>query len=483
MRIRALLLATFSAGLLTACTVGPVYHAPKPDIPDSWSAPQTGNLQKVDITQWWRGFGDATLDKLIDTALKQNEDLEIARMRIKEAHQSRVVAEAAMGPQIGAGLTIEDEHTSENVVYPPGVGNSQYYRAGIDASWDLDIFGGKKHALEAAKANVAIARENMHIMQVNLLAELVEDYAILRTSQNRLAIAKKNIMAEQAALDLTSRAYKAGLTRKMDVERARAQVSTSQAELPPIRTTIAKMEHAISVLTGQYPGAMKTLLDQPGEIKVPVLPKEVPSDLLQNRPDIIRAERQIARAVAEEGVARADRFPQFTIPLSIGPVISNLSDLFSYQSLTWTAALMGSQYIYDGGKRSATEKAAHIRAKEARLAYVRTVHDAFRQVNDAWVDYAGQEMRHDSLVSAAKDESDAMDQASTLYSRGLTPFLTVLDSERAVFRIEDNLARNELSRIQAVISLYKALGAGWDQTAAPGKPAKAANPAKDTAKH
>lgn len=475
MHIRSLFLATASAGLLAACTVGPVYHAPKPDIPKAWVAPQTGKTANVDIAHWWREFGDTTLNTLIDTALKENEDLSIAALRIEEAHQSRVVAEAALGPQVGAGLDIEEEHSSTTVTYPPGVGYSQYYRAGIDAAWDLDVFGGKKHALEAAKANVDIARENLHVVQVNLLSELVEDYAILRTSQSRLAIAERNIHDEQQSLSLTTRAYKAGLARSMDVERARAEVSTTEATLPGIRTTIAKMEHAISVLTGQYPGALKKLLDKPGTLKVPVLPKEVPSSLLQNRPDIRRAERGIARSVAEEGVATAARFPDFTIPLSVGPVISNLSDLFSYESLTWTAMLTGSQYIYDGGKRSAQEKAAQIRTREQRLAYVRTVKNAFRQVNDAWVDYAGQEQRYTSLSSAAKDERLALSQASQLYSRGLTPFLTVLDSERAVFQIEDNLARNDLARIQAVISLYKALGAGWvaEQQPGPAAPAKA----------
>lgn len=466
--------ALLLAALLAGCSVGPDYQPPAPRVPESWSETTPTQGGRDDMAAWWRAFHDPELDRLIDAAISGNLDLKMAVQRTLIAKADRDARAARDMPFLGAGVSSANSRSSETLTWPPGTGEYKTYQYGLDASWEIDVFGGNRRALEAADAAIGASVEDRRAILVSLLGELSADYATLRSAQARRAIANRNIAVQQHALDLSQRSFAAGLGTDMDVARAQAAVETSQAQVPQLDALIARMCHAIAVLLGRFPGDIKAeLLAENAEqaLPLPALPSALPSDVVRNRPDIRRAERRIAAATARIGVATAELFPHFQIPLGLGPMTSNLVNLFDPASLAWTFGLSATQTLYDGGASEAQIKAAQALTEQERLAYQQTILTAFREVEDRLVGYAMEQRRHDSLTAAAADERRAVDRATQLYAGGLVDFLKVLDSERALYRAEDNLAESELAQRLEIIGLYRALGGGWQvgeiETAAP----------------
>jgi len=451
--------------------VGPDYQPPQVQTPIAWSEAAAGpESGETDLRNWWQGFGDPLLEDLVAQAVAGNLDLQMAARRVIAAKADRVAIAAGGLPTLGAGVSAANSRSSEMLTWPPGVGEYKTYQYGLESSWELDVFGGTRRAVEAADAASGAAAEDRRGIMVALLGDLASDYTLLRFSQKRLEIAHRNIAAEQKALELSERAYKAGLGTDMDVARARAAVETSQSQIPPLEANIARMGHAIALLLGRFPGDLKAdgvlarlVLPLPKDLVLPPLPGTLPSEMVRNRPDIRRAERQIAAATARVGVATAELFPHFKIPLGIGPMTSNMVNLLESDALVWTFGLSATQTLYDGGKSNAHIRAAEAVAEQDRLAYRQTILQAFREVEDRLVGYRTEQDRHASLVAAAADEAQAFDRATRLYASGLTDFLKVLDSERALFHAEDSLAQSEQAQALDLIGLYRALGGGWQE--------------------
>ena len=463
-----------AALLLTGCSVGPDYQPPTPNLPDRWSETAPTGVRGDDLAQWWHAFHDPELDRLIDAAIAGNLDLKMAVQRTVIAKTERDRREARDLPVIGAGIAAANSRASETLTWPPGDGEYKTYQYGLDASWELDVFGGNKRSVQEADALTDASVEDRKAVLVSLLGEVAADYATLRSAQVRLDIANRNIAVQQHALELSQRAFQAGLGTDLDVARAQAEVETSQAQVPHLEAVIARMCHALSVLTGRFPGELTTELTD-GSAKMlplPELPTALPSDVVRNRPDIRRAERRIAAATARVGVAEADLFPHFQIPLGLGPMTSNLVNLFDPASLVWTFGLAAGQTLYDGGARQDRIKAAQALTEEQKLAYEQTILAAFREVEDRLNGYATEGRRQSSLIKASADQERAVDRATKLYARGLVDFLKVLDSERALYRAQDTQAESELAQRLELIGLYRALGGGWqsDQTAMASSP-------------
>lgn len=448
-------------GLVGACTVGPDYQPPQPQLPDHWSEAAPAETQ--DLAQWWRRFNDPELDRLVDQAIAGNLDLKMAVQRIEAAKADRIIQAAGGLPTVTAGASASNARSSETLTWPPGNGEYKTYQYGLESSWEIDVFGKTKRAVEAADARIGVTMEDRRAIMVTLLGEVAADYVTLRSAQHRLDIAQHNIATEQRALALSEKAFDAGLGTDMDVARARAAVETSQGQVPQLKVSMARMSHAIAVLLGRFPGELTEELAKPsanGET-LPALPAALPSEVVRNRPDIRRAERRIAAATAQVGVATADLFPHFVIPLGLTPMASNLVNLFDPNSLVWSFGLSASQTLYDGGRSDARVKVAQVLTEEDRLAYQQTILSAFREVEDRLIGFSMEGERHASLIAAAADERRAFDRASRLYANGLTDFLKVLDSERALFRAEDSVAESELVQRLEIIGLYRAFGGGW----------------------
>lgn len=461
----------------SACTtLGPDYHAPQIDIPDRWhdgrgASGMSGASGDVALREWWQSFGDPMLDRLVGAALANNRDLAIAQARVVQARAERASIAADLGPTVSAGGTAQALRSSRRLDWPPGIGQSRTWQTGFDASWELDVFGGTRRAVESADARVDAVTLDREAVRVSLLAELAADYTTLRTAQARLTIAEQNIRTLIESERLAQRAFAQGLGTSADVAQARAERELAQAQPPRLRVEIERLSHAIGVLTGDFPGQWRDgLLAPPSALPtMPTLPLSLPSEVIRQRPDVRAAERRLAAATAQIGVAEAARFPHFSIPLSLGTTASLIRDLFSGASVAWSAALIGSQTVYDGGRARAGVTAAQAATDAARLAYERDVRAALRDVEDALSGLQGERERQHALRAAVDHSQLALVRTTRLYQRGLSGYLPVLVAQRSANRTRDALADSQGAEVLSAIALYKALGAGWQRTSPAGQ--------------
>ncbi|HWK45245.1 MAG TPA: efflux transporter outer membrane subunit [Stellaceae bacterium] len=453
------------AGLVAACTVGPDYRPDDMALPDTWTEaqPEQRKAAAERLRAWWASFQDPLLDRLIAQAIADNDDIKIARQRLIQARAERAIAGSVDYPQIKGNAGRSNANSSTTVTYPPGIGQYHTWEMGFDASWELDIFGGTRRAEEAADAEIGASVQDRRGILVSLLAEVASDYAGLRASQLRLAIADHNIAAAQQALDLTELQLQRGLGTELEVAQAKAQRETLEAGPPSLRAAVARASHAIALLVGQFPGDLEAELSKPVPLMaVPMdLPVSLPSEVVANRPDIQRAERRYAAATARIGAATAELFPHFSIPLTFEPTSSAVHTLFLAKSINWSIGVALSGTVYDGGRTDARIVSARAAAETARLTYEQTVRGAFRDVEDALINYRTETERQVKLQAAAADSDIARQRATKLFGAGLTDFLKVLDTERSAFAAEDLAAQSRLAQLQDVIALFKALGGGW----------------------
>jgi NodT family efflux transporter outer membrane factor (OMF) lipoprotein len=447
---------------LAACTVGPDYQAPAPETRAGWQGQQQA-ADFAQIQQWWAAFHDAELDSLVARAIAGNLDVKMAEQHIIEARAQKAVAEAGYYPTVSSSGGASRAHVPKDLFTLPSGNTVNFFDADVSMSWEIDLFGKTKRNVEAAEANLGANIEDRRGALVTLLGELGKDYAALRAAQLRLDIAKRNVDAEAELLDLTRAKYKGGLGSELDVAQAEAQLANVRAVIPQLETTVAQQGNAIAVLLGQEPGSLTAELSESKALPPapPVLPAAMPSDVVRNRPDIRAAERQMAVANAQIGVADAARYPSLTLSPQAALAGGTLHQMFSSAGLLWVAAASIKQPIYEGGKLDANVRSAEASAEEARLNYKKTVLTAFREVEDALVAYEAEQRRHRELINGRDASKRALERATELYRAGIGDFLNVLDGERNLYTAEDALAQSEQTLTQQTVALYKALGAGW----------------------
>jgi NodT family efflux transporter outer membrane factor (OMF) lipoprotein len=451
-------------GLSGCTTVGPDYQRPTVQVPANWV--EAGATMRSDnhdgLRTWWQSFQDPMLDNLVDQTLMRNQDLDIALARLRQARAEREQIASASGPTVSAGGSGEARRSSKALSSQAG-GQSRTWQLGFDASWELDLFGGTRRAIEAADAGIEALTEDHRALQVSLVAELVSNYAGLRATQLRLVISRDNIRTLVDAERLAEQARRTGLGTLADVMQARAERETAEAQPPLMEADIARFSHAIGVLAGGFPGDWHEALAKPSPM-LPMrtdLPLSMPSEVIRQRPDLRADERRLAAASAQIGVAEAERFPKFRIPLGIGTTASVIHSLFSGASLAWSAGMQGSQSLYDGGRARAGVTAAQANADAARLVYERDVRLALRDVEDALTAWTSERQRQTSLNKAVVASRQALEHSTRLYERGLSAYLPVLVAQRTVNQARDELALSQLEEIRGVIALYKSVGAGW----------------------
>ena len=461
--------AALGVTLLAGCTLGPRYAPPRTDMLSNWNehpaTPQEIARTEAQMRDWWAAFHDPVLNRLVAEAIRGNLDLQIAGQRLLAARDVRSEIAATLAPQIDATGQAGIQRFSTTLQYPPlpGVSSSnRLWSPGFTASWELDVFGRIRRQVEAQDAAVGADLEARRGILVAVLGELVSDYVGLRSTQRELDIATLNIAAARQNLGLTRQLFDRGLGTTLQVAQAQAEMETEQATTHPLRTRIAQLSHALSVLTGQLPGTLDALLQIPARLpRVPDLPVTLPSIVIANRPDIREAERRYAEANARIGIAVASLYPDFSLPLSIGLQSSMVHELLQADSLAFQLVLSAAQPIYHGGRLSAEEREARAQAEAARLSYRQTVLGAFREVEDRLIAYGNDADRSQVLHRAAADNGLALNRAQQLYAAGLTGFLDVLNAERATYQSQDMAALGDLARLDDAVNLYTALGAGW----------------------
>jgi multidrug efflux system outer membrane protein len=488
-RAAVLMLAVAAAG----CATTSDYHPPAPAVPARWSeAPESSAPATPSQAAWWTTFGDAELDSLVERAVRANLDLQLGEARVREARARRRAAAAPLWPAIDARASIARERDSANApapvrVSPGGQLESRpgdvdnLFQAGFDASWEIDLFGGRRRSVEAAQADLESAVYDRGAVMLTLLAEVARNYIELRGLQQRLAVQRGRLAARQDLLNLTRSRYAGGMASEFDVVRAEAQVEAAASQIPALEAACKETVHRLGVLLGQAPGALadELLPGRPLPVAAARLPVGLPSDLLRQRPDIRRAERQLAAASARVGVATADLYPKFSLLGTAGLASVAASDFFSRASTLWSIGPSMTWPIFRGGQIVATIEVRDAQQQQALIGYRRAILNALEDVENALVACRREQDRRAALARVLDANQRAVDLGRTLYRGGMTDFRAVLDAERDLFQAQDDLARSDTAAARDLVALYKALGGGWD---APTLPSAAMPPDREPAR-
>jgi multidrug efflux system outer membrane protein len=453
--------------LLAACAApGPDYRAPDSaglGMPRSWQGAQPGASPRDDLATWWRTLGDPMLDELLAAALAAGPDVKVAQARLREARARRDIADAARLPTIGASASASRTRSEA------GAGSSRStYDAGLDASWEPDLFGGQRRAREAASADLEAAMEDLRATQVALAAEVALNYVQVRALQARLQIARANLATQSETLQLTQWRAQAGLTSSLDVEQARAAVEQTRAQIPSLDSSLAGARNRLAILRGTPPGSLDARLAPAASI--PAVPGTIaigiPADTLRQRPDLRAAERRLAAETARVGQQEAERFPSLTLGGSIGLESLTVGGLLEREALVAQLVARLAATLFDGGRLRGQVEAQSAVRERALHSYEAAVLAALEDVENALAQLANTRVRREALANAADAARNAALYAEQRYSAGITDFQTVLDTQRTLLSAQDNLKSTEAEQASALIRLYKALGGGWDPAGA-----------------
>lgn len=457
--------------LAAGCLVGPDYQKPQPQVPEHWAAqPRPASTGAApadkDLAKWWAVFNDPVLISLEERALQSNLDLMQAKARLRQARAARGIAAGGLGPQLDGSASYQrsrSPYTSSRAGGSTASSVGDYYQAGFDASWEVDIFGGRRRELEAADADVLSAEEASREARVSLAAEVARSYLELRILQGRSAIARANLAAQRHTARLTKQRQEAGFVSGLDAANAEAQAATTAARIPILESSARQTMHALGLLLGLEPAALLDQLSPAAAIPQapPAVPAGVPSDLLRRRPDIRRAEAGLHAATARIGVATADLFPRFYLTGGAGYQSSAFDSWFDWAGRSWSIGPSMNWNLFQSGRTRANIELQKARTEESLLAYRQTVLNSLREVEDALTASTAEEAHQRELARAVAANRRAVDLAGKLYAEGQVDFLNVLQSQGALYASEDALALSTGAVSTNLIALYKALGGGW----------------------
>ncbi len=450
--------------LMSCATVGPDYVEPRPEMPSAWQAtPDPAVVPgKAMIRRWWTVFDDPMLTRFIQEAGESNLDLRAAVARMDEARARLGFATGQRVPQIDAQGSVIRQRSSENAL--SNFGTETFYSPGVAASWEIDLFGRVRRSVEAATADFQASQEDRTDVMITLYAEVARTYVNVRTYQARLAAAESNINSQKQVLALTQARFKNGLATDLDMAQAERVLASSEAEVPPLRIELARAVNTMAVLLGHRPGALYKELSEPKSIPIPPSKATVgvPVDLLRQRPDIRRAERQLAAQTARIGVATADLYPSFSLTGFFGYESIDTSELFDAGSRVFTFGPSLRWNFFDGGRIRNQIKVQDALTEQALLSYEKTVLNALNEVENALVAYIEQRIRFEALQRSVDASRRSVKLSTDLYKEGLVDFQNVLDAQRALFNFENQVAAARGNSAVNFVRLYKALGGGWD---------------------
>ncbi len=472
---------------LTSCSVGPDYERPEFPLPAEFTniSSPTADPQLpascINITTWWQSFSDPTLNTLITEAVASNLDYELARARVREARGLVAFSRSDFIPQITTNGSIVRNQNSKNAVVAPntttGTNNNAFatnvntfYEAGFDANWEIDIFGQTRREVEVAIDTYQAQIEAQRNTLVTLLAEVAQNYMALRSSQRTLEITKSNVAAQRETLDLQRMKFDAGLTSALTVSQAEALLQNTASQLPALEAPIMRAIHRISVLLGREPSALAAELLPPQAVPQgpSYVPPGLPADLLRRRPDVRQAERVLAAATANIGVAVADLFPKLELTGRYGFRTRNSGSLIEENSRFWSVGPNVSWEILNWYGVLANIEVQNARQEQALIAYRKVVLQSLEEVENALVAYDREQERRERLAQSVAAQRKTVDLAIQLNREGVADFLNVLTAQQDLFQAEDALTRSDGTVAANLIALYKALGGGWERFEAVG---------------
>lgn len=523
---RQWLIGLTAIGALTGCEVGPNYKAPKLNVPQQFlaastqptTAPATQPVAAeppVDLKRWWESFQDPALDRLIDRGMRANLDVRLAQARVIEARALLAQNFAGLFPTLNSSASYSRSRSSKSafgvgssgpgssvgsggtgtggtgsgttgtggagtggtgtgsgstaIPFAFATGETNFYQAGFDAGWEIDVFGGTRRAVEAAQYGLEAQVDARRNAMVTLLAEVARNYIILRGVQHELAIVQNNVTSQVDTLGLTQSKFQAGIATDLDVARQEAQVASTQSQIPTLKTEIEQAIHRLGVLLDREPEALEAELTPQAPLPSgpPAVPAGLPSDLVRRRPDVQQAERQLAAATANIGVAVSELFPKFSLTGSLGLQSLSLKTFTDSRSAFWSIGPTVSWRILDAGQLWANVRIQRARREESYIQYRQTVLQALSDVEDALVGYHQEQARREALQRSVEANRRAVNLAKQLNQAGVVDFLNVLTAEQSLYLADDQLAQSDQAVSTDLVALYKALGGGWETTEAP----------------
>lgn len=466
---------------LSSCTVGPDYHRPKHCLPPQWhNAPvESENLDTSSLAFWWRLFNDPELDSLICRALKSNYDIKTATAKIREARALYRIEAANLWPNISFQALYEHQRFSKNALgtaqsvnsNAPNVGLSSFllrtqdlFQASFDATWEIDLWGGILRGVESQYAQYRAVVENRRGVIISMLAEIARNYMELRGYQQQILVAEKNAKIQRETLYITQQRFHAGLATDLDIARAKGLLATTEATIPPLQTSVKWSIHRLSVLLGQEPGALYCELEQTANLPCnpPTVPVGMPAQLLCRRPDIREAERKLASASAQIGVAIAQLYPQISLSGNIGYQSSGLGNFVSPGSSFYSFGPILNLPIFNAGSLTAQVRANKALFEEALFQYRQIVLQALEDVENSLVAYAREHEHYLLLEESYVSYHHAVGLVREQYLKGLVDFLNVLSAEQDLFTAENAMLVSRIALSTDLVAIYKALGGGWE---------------------
>jgi NodT family efflux transporter outer membrane factor (OMF) lipoprotein len=457
--------ATLAVLFAAACTsVGPDYVPPTRELLPTWQQPREAGLTDGAPLDgpFWQVFGDPLLNELVERALAQNLDLRAAYQRLVSAQALRGVATADRWPSFDLRGGFEDRQDSRNTPFGAFIPRTNIHTVAIDAAWELDLWGRVRRSVEAADHELAATAADTRGAALTVATAVVSSYIDLRAAQRRLAIAQSNLSLQDETLRLVQARANAGLVVERDVAQAATNVESTRSRLPMLEAASIAAQNRLAVLLGKAPGelppAMLAIADMPS------LPATVavgvPADLLRRRPDVQAAELRFAAAIARIGIAEADKYPRFSLNGTLGLSANAAKDVFTEGSdiLAFGPSLRWN--LFDGGRLRQRVESLTADAEVAQIAWEQTVLLALEEGENAMVRFVREQSRRASLQRAAAQARRAVELAQTQYTAGLSDFQAVIDSERTVATIEDDLVNSDASVAGSLVTIWKALGGG-----------------------
>lgn len=471
-RLLLLLFILIFAGIFQGCkTVGPNYMQPAPILPDDWDIQIDQKLKEqpsTELESWWNIFSDPVLNQLIEQARDNNKNLKSAYSRILESRANLSGVSGEKLPFASANLSVSESKLSDygsfSELAPEGGFKPQsMFSTGVNAAWEIDVFGRIRRAVEAAGYEYQTTIEDYYDVMVVLLAEVATNYMNLRTYQQLIISTELNSQIQKDLLDLAQSRYELGLTTYLDVLQAKYNLAETNSLIPDYKTGEFKASTRLAILLGTTRDSLNIELFVPGNIPQPDsnIVIGIPTDLLRQRPDIRAAEKYIAYNNANTGVATADLYPTFALNGFFTFQSKSVANWFTIPGLNWGAFFPVSWDIFNRKRIKANISMNEQRTQQALLNYENTVLQAYGEVEDALVSFSNQKERHIYLNEAVQSSQEAVELVEIQYNTGLTDFLNVLDAERNLLNVQTQQIESSKNIANDAILLYKALGGGW----------------------
>ncbi len=475
-----------TATLLAGCAVGPGYRTPDEHPPAEFTAvhgertmtakpsSQAPQAAQVDFATWWRSLNDPELDSLVARAVAANPDVQIALDRLQAARTYEFAVVGTALPGVGAsagvgrgtGRDLGRGRAAQSLISADNTNGLQHINvvAGFDAVWQIDVFGKYRREMQAARADAQATLAERNQVLVAVIADVARAYIDMRGLQTRAAILHNADKTLQESLRIVRIRYERGITNELDVTLAARELGVLQAQIAPVEAEVSAAQYTIATLLGLYPEDLINELTPPAMIpSVPaVVQSGLPLDLLRRRPDIALAERELASYTAQIGVATANLFPQLAVTAAIGYQRQGLGSAPVIGQHIWAAGPAAAWSLLDFGALDAQVEIARLRTRAQLVNYKRTIQNAVKEVDTTWDDYGAQQERLARLGEALVASQRAVTLANERYTRGLTDFLNVVDAERQEYDIEEQYSDAQVAVGEQFISLYRALGGGWE---------------------